>query len=533
MIQIPVFLYAETHFRFFKFFPSLLYKREPEILFDMPRKCGKNKDLPVMLILNDIKDFPVELKQVSIAISYKGQKPVCFQFDEPNLNSLKHPLGNNSAVFLFFIPRSKLPDGTVHVNCKAMLNHHKKQLVILNDNLIGTSKLGFLCNITSNALPLEESVSYGDIHIHSHYSQSPVEFGTPLRVIDEMANSCGIDFYAVTDHSYDLSCQLDNYLKTDQELTRWKSYLSEVEEIKQSGKRIILSGEEISCYNSKGKTVHLCAVDSENFIEGSSDGARKNSLKTLPLQDVAQKLCDKNSLAIAAHPGSKSGFLQRFFLNRGYWSNADITNNLHALQAVNSGFNKSWDRSKALWIKELLNGNRIPIVGGNDSHGDFNRYRYISMPFLSIAENFDRYLASCKTGLYVKIKNKDDVKRAIIEGKTFVTNGPFVGLSTTDSIVDSIIHKYDVSGGIKSLTAIIESSYEFGTPFLLTVFLGIVGEKKEKVLLEKTFKEQVYSQIVRFELPHLEGKGYVRAEVSCRMKDGKVSFGATSGGFWG
>ena len=50
------------------------------------------------------------------------------------------------------------------------------------------------------------------MHVHSQYSQSHVEFGPPLKVIDEMANACGLDFTAVTDHSYDLSCAMDDYL---------------------------------------------------------------------------------------------------------------------------------------------------------------------------------------------------------------------------------------------------------------------------------------------------------------------------------
>jgi len=40
MLHFPnaIFLYPETHFRFFKFFPSLLFKKTPEIVFDAPRR---------------------------------------------------------------------------------------------------------------------------------------------------------------------------------------------------------------------------------------------------------------------------------------------------------------------------------------------------------------------------------------------------------------------------------------------------------------------------------------------------------------
>ena len=83
-------------------------------------------------------------------------------------------------------------------------------------------------------------------------------------------------------------------------------------------------------------------------------------------------------------PGARSGFLQRIFLKRGRWEKEDFKETLHGFQALNSGFTNSWERGKALWLELLQQGVRLPLLAGNDAHGDFSRYRAIKTPFLNL-----------------------------------------------------------------------------------------------------------------------------------------------------
>jgi len=302
VFSIPVLLYAETHFRFFRFPPGLLFRKFPEVVFDAPRRLAPGRDLPVVLLLNDIDRFPAECLSVDITVSRKQHAPRLLRFDDNAKNKLEHPFDFQSAVYLFSIPRRALEPGNIFINCAATIKSRGKTVKILNDNLPGSSKLPFSCFIADEHLPGHSLFSHGDVHVQSHFSQSHVEFGPPIAVIDLFANCYGDDFTAITDHSYDLACSMENYLKTDTELKRWESLKNVL--LKNTFKTVLVLGEEISCFNSKGKAIHLCGLGLQNYISGTLDGARRNIQRNqqLPLETAIAQVHSQQGIAFAAHP---------------------------------------------------------------------------------------------------------------------------------------------------------------------------------------------------------------------------------------
>ncbi|MDO5575516.1 MAG: hypothetical protein Q4F84_00435 [Fibrobacter sp.] len=251
-LSVPLLMmYAETHFRFFPLFPSFLYKKEPEILFDAPAYLKPATDLPVALIINDLETFEVNPIDVSITLSQHNQTPRLFHFDNLNEYEIDHQFRNNIRVFIFFIKRQEIPDGDIFINCRLSMSKPKKKKreIVLNDNLATSSKLPLKCHVVSCPLPGSSLCSYGDLHVHSVFSKSQVEFGPPLQLIDLFASSMGLSFVGITDHSYDLACSKNNYLVQDKSLEQWKR-LSE-EFAGDNFKTILLQGEEISCLNGK------------------------------------------------------------------------------------------------------------------------------------------------------------------------------------------------------------------------------------------------------------------------------------------
>ena len=276
-----VALYAETHFRFFRLFPSLIYQKQPEVLFDLPKRLDAGAShLPVVLIANHIDRFPVAFSDCSVAItSAPGRsKPKRFDFDDITRFEVDHPLRNSMKVFMIRIPRSELFSGLIHITAKVAVNRKKRKRVVLNDNFPGTQKLPFSCFIAEEKLPGSEYCAYGDLHVHSLYSESHVEFGPPVSVIDEMTHANGLSFCAITDHSYDLCCSVSDYLKPSKNLERWQLFLQELAE-KRVFSSMIIPGEEISCLNKNGQVVHLCGLNLTRYIPGNLDGARKGRTK--------------------------------------------------------------------------------------------------------------------------------------------------------------------------------------------------------------------------------------------------------------
>ncbi|MBD3346731.1 MAG: hypothetical protein GF401_16875 [Chitinivibrionales bacterium] len=527
-----LFLYAETHFRFFRFFPNFLYRRSPEILFDMPARLDPGHDLPVMLLINDIDRFPVDITEVTLSVSSKSERPFTVKFESPGNHLIDHPMSWRSKVYLFEIPRSRLKNTTIYVNGKAEVRKGKRKRTypVINDNLITSSKTPLICRVSDTPLPGSDNCSYGDLHVHSQFSQSHVEFGPPVAAIDRLGHASGIDFIGITDHSYDIACRMDNYLEQDPALQRWSELSREIKTRKF--KTLIVLGEEISCLNSRKNVVHLCGLGLSDFIPGSSDGARRNVLHTkeLSIHEAVNAIHDQNGAAVAAHIGAKPGRLQKIFLHRGIWNSEDLEANLDGIQGVNTGFTVSWERSKALWIKKLQQGLRIPLIAGNDAHGDFNRYRYLGIPFLLVKEMFERYLGYAKTGTYGKVVSTLELVNAIKEGRTFVTNGPYLGLGSSPDEKDTLISNNETKLDYSSLYLVMKSTYEFGKPEEIRLFCGeYAPDGSEKTVFHRkcaNFPWEFTEKIAITGLP--SSRGYLRAEAECKKEDDSKTYAFTS-----
>lgn len=333
-----------------------------------------------------------------------------------------------------------------------------------------------------------------------------------------MASASGLDFLGITDHSYDLACERDNYLKQDKALTKWCLFL---QDSLIDYKTIMIPGEEISCLNKDGKVVHLCGLGLQDFIGGTLDGARKNTVfsQQLTINQAIKEIHKQGGIAFAAHPGSKAGLLQSLLLHRGSWSEEDCSDDLDGFQALNSGYHKSWCRSKSMWINLLNKGLRIPLLGGNDAHGDFNRYRATSIPFLSIYEGFDRYMGFGKSGVYGKKHSSDEIMESIRDGATFITNGPFISINRSISPFEPVISKTSIdSSDLSNLIVYAKSTAEFGRLLKLSVFLG-TPYMKERLLTKKYYKENIFEAAEPVPSTDLPQNCYLRAEVVSILED--------------
>lgn len=530
--SLPIItLYAETHFRLFRFLPSLLYKRWPEILFDMPRRLDPGHDLPILLICNDIDRFPIKVVSVEIVVSNSKTKNKLFVFKDVAFAEVDHPMDRQSSAYIFSIPSAELCNGQNNITAKATIYNTKsrKETIVLNDNLFSSTRHGFTTFIATNTLPCSDRCAYGDSHVHTQFSQSHVEFGPPVEVTATVALKAGLCFAAITDHSYDLACSMTDYFKQDANLPRWEILKKEV--VRHSKKIALVCGEEVSCKNGRGRYVHLLALGIKNYIPGTGDGARRNTthLPQLSLRDAIDRIHEQGGLAIAAHPGARSGYLQRILLGRGKWNNADSSLPLDALQASNGNFGKVWSRAKKLWLLQLANQKQIAIVAGNDTHGDFNRYRCIDIPFATIRENNAQYLGTVKTGLYGLVQSSSDVVDLIATGRTFVTDGPYCDI-TTNNPAEVVIGKRSWQTSFCQLFVNAVSNSEFGRIRKISVFgLSYKTSSKEYLLLQIEYLSGTeHQKSVEIPSEKLPVSGYIRVELITELPDKSLARAFTS-----
>ncbi len=527
-LPVPFPLYAlsaETHFRFFRGQPSLLFRRFPEVLFDMPRRLAPGRDLPVVLVLNDIDRFPATVESVALTVSQGGGDTRVVELGDGHECRLAHCFDRHCAVYLFMLPRSELRSGLVHVNGKATVRAGTHREHVLNDNFAGSSRLAMSCVVADEPLPAGDRCVYGDMHVHSQFSESHVEFGLPFEAIEKLTAAYGLRFVAITDHSYDLSTDIENHMRSNPAAPRWELLHQEMAR-HTGGEVLMLPGEEVSCLNAKGKVVHLCGIGVREFVPGSLDGARRGRRREeqLSITEAIERIHAQGGIAYAAHPGARAGMLQRLLLSRGIWHPYDITGALDGFQASNGDFDGQWVRGRHLWLASLRRGERLPLLAGNDAHGDFNRYRCVKMPFLSIYEHMERHLGFVRTGVYGRIDSRAELYDALRAGRTFVTSGPYLAL-TNGAGERSVVGETVPAAG--KMRVEIRSSAETGAVEQVRVNALVAGEARERVLLYRSCDKREHT--LALPLPTLPGGArYVRAECVCVNERGMRAVAACS-----
>jgi hypothetical protein len=178
----------------------------------------------------------------------------------------------------------------------------------------------------------------------------------------------------------------------------------------------------------------------------------------------------------------------------------------------------------------LLTGQKLPLIAGNDSHGDFNRYRALKTPFLSIYENKSRYFGHARTGVYGKnFRNQGEILGAIEQGKTFITTGPSICISSDGSPEQSLVSHNPVPPDNSGLFIIGISTREFGTITILRVFRGYYQSPSEKMVLHIPYTgSDLYSIVEKISIDRTSGAGYIRAELVCFTLEGEETMAVSS-----
>jgi len=368
------------------------------------------------------------------------------------------------------------------------------------------------------SLPALDGWFYGDPHYHSDMTQDQVEFGAPAEVAMAMGKAIGLSWVAITDHSYDLDIAIGEFFKSDNELTRWRKIVDDANRINsQNNGFIVVPAEEVSCGNHKNHNIHLLAFNKLEFISGKGDGVKRgfNRKPDFTLKDVLEMINNKGGFAYASHPEEGNGFMGTLLLKRGHWGHKDYSlGGYSGLQFWNGERDKVFDVSYNRWKQLLLEGHKLYILGGNDAHGDFNRYRGVKYPNTKLKESDNHIFGKIRTYAYCGENfSLDSVLNAMENGKTIVTNGPVAALKVQNdngriaSVGDSI------SGRESKLIIKAASSKEFGQITKVDLIKGSLSEKQES--LETSFipENNCYNHDFTYKIEH-QSPCYLRLEAS-------------------
>jgi hypothetical protein len=519
---LPFFLYAETHYRF-RYFPSFLKKDEPEVIADLPHRVEPGHCLPVLILIKDAHTYPCVLRQITLEIRQHNNVVT-------RIDLLEQSIVLNQKLYshVFQIDRSGL-FGLFEVDVSFRLEVHGEASTYHNDNHKTSSRHPFSVFLSPHPLPRFPGLHIGDPHTHSSYTEDQVEFGSPIDASRDLSRAMGMSYFCVTDHSYDLDDKLDSFLHNDPSLPKWVAFQNEVDSLNNHSEDFaIVRGEEVTCVNNAGANVHFLVFGQREFIRGSGDGAEQ-WLRTKSEHTIGEVLRAKSTgaIAFAAHAQEPVPFLQRLLLGRGVWSLQDLqSEGLAGLQILNGKVDVGFEQSYRMWVRLLLSGSRVSAIAGNDAHGNFNRYRQIGIPFLTIREKHHQLFGKWRTGLFIDgAFSEKSVLLALAQRRSIMTDGPVVRMSAESSDGQSV----GIGGAIRSdsirLSINVLSSEEFGQINAVRVIVGKVGTTREQTAFR--FEGNQGFGLQKDFLLDRTSATYVRVEVTTSASgncDGKPHF---------
>ena len=394
------------------------------------------------------------------------------------------------------------------------INENKK--ICLTHNYPNSKIHHLKCYFSNYLYPRFNSIAYGDLHYHTNLTDDMVEFGAPMSETLKIAESMGVDFVCNTDHSYDLDDKIDSWFETDPDLIKWNESREEISKInnREDIKSIMIPSEELSLHNSKHQNIHALILNNSSFLPGYGDGG-ENLFKRDSIYNTSTiyNVLEEEALCIAAHPFVKVPLLERLIFKRGQWKFKDITDNrLCGFQILNGKIDHGFKAGLKIWKKILLMGYHKYIYAGNDAHGNFNYYRQIKIPMIKILENEEQIFGKFRTGIYGGVgKSVKHLISKLRAGNCFLTNGPciemlFLSKNKTYHIGEKC---YEGSGKIKINSS---STPEFGLINQCIIYLGIIGNRKEKIYKKiNNIRNYVYSK--EFDIC-VNKKSYIRLEIS-------------------
>ena len=501
----PIIGYLEIHYRL-KYFPlSRYFKREPEIYADAPHRIEPGQNLPISLIIKDANKYLITLKNVNIKII--SENDLTLEFDY-KYNKILNKLWFEE---IYHIDHTKL-SGNLKIWCEILFERKGKKRTVINHNVKTSEVLPLITQVDEDHLPGSEFFLWGDLHYHSNYTEDYIEFGAPLKSTKSAATALGLDFFAITDHSYDLDDKYGSWKESDPELIKWNDSRKEITNLNIFDGTLIIPGEEISAQNKNGKIIHILMLNNPKFIPGSGDSGEKplKRYSEHTVEEVISMQTD-DSLVLAAHPFYKFPKPHQFLLNRGSWSINDCNNpNLTGLQILNGDIQHILNQQLNTWIKLLLSGKKLYIYAGNDAHGNFNRYHQTNVPML-FTKQYDSYvLGKCRTGLINSCElNVEDIIINLKAGKCIITNGPAI----KTIINDKYSYGDTIRATILNMRLEFFSSKLYGILYEAIIYKGIFDASSEEIIDTIYWNKNSIYELINKKIKWGNDSGYIRIKL--------------------
>lgn len=431
--------YAELHYAPLGRHMSRVWQPWPELYLDIPWRVRSGRPLPLLLAWTDAHRFPVRLLGLDLILCSPGGN-LSRRHVELDLE-LDGPVGGRVVAELELEEPGTWDlwvDGRVERR-PGPWGATGQQLTFRNHLAPGLPEEPLRVRVDAQALPRWPGLVQGDPHVHSSGTRDMVEFGPPPELLQAAAQALELDWFALTDHSYDLDDAVDSWSRPDPALPAWHAQQEWIRSANLRPGPYVLAGEECSVGGRGGGVLHVLLLNPPRFFPGSADGGERGWPRASEWQlgPLMEELAGTGALAISAHTAEGPGRLERVLLRRRAWSLRDMRL-LPAHQILSGGLGEDFRQGRRAWV-DLMREGRFPgVLAGGDSHGNFSLGRHLRTPLLRVGWSRERLFGEFRSCVLLppgllhppaSTQPDDRASRLLApleSGGTLLSNGPLL-----------------------------------------------------------------------------------------------------------
>lgn len=376
----PPLRYAELHFAPLGSGLSRHWQPWPEIYLDLPWRLDAGGRAPLLLAAADARRWPVRVGDWRLHwMDPRGRLGVR---DLPGDCELTGDLEGRVVAEL---PLDEPGVWEFWVDGRARRLDGGGEIRFRNQLAKGFPEEPLRVRVDAEPLPRVEGLVRGDPHAHSSGTRDMIEFGPPPELLRRAAAALDLDWFALTDHSYDLDDAAESFWRGDPALPRWRAQQDWIAASRTAPGAFVLSGEECSVGAPEGGVLHLVLLEPPRFFPGGADSGERGwpGRSEWSLGALLDELDGVRCLPMAAHTGETPSRGERLALRRRAWSGESLRR-IPAHQPLSGGLGPEWARGRALWVEARARGLRPALLAGGDSHGHFSLNRSLSTPLWSV-----------------------------------------------------------------------------------------------------------------------------------------------------
>ena len=439
--------------------PLYTNAQQKDLVIDAPWRIEPEKNIPLLLLIHDanVNNYPLDKIEVKDTLA----NVIRYTYD---YNGYSCGSDNTRLIDEHLWYEIKYLDPSIFLKDVNNTIHLKVTMIVSTGCGAGWGESNvdeeLTIKVDAQNYPKLNNWYCGDTHYHSIYTDTSFfgvygELGAPLDATMASSDAIGLDWITVTDHSNSFGSNP----------TYWSLFKNDC-----SNYFKCLIGEEVNCDpDEDGDSLPGNHYLAYNITTGLTD----TGTNAPSCSNIINNVANQGGFGYAAHPESSMDPFGVRIVDK--WHNYSLPfNGLEVWNGdiLNNDNKQALDNGLKNWTELLLNGRKIFVSAGSDSHGEFN----FKKDYLTSEKSLTGF-GRAITCVYVPDYSKQNIFGGLKKGNSYMGNNGALNIEI--SYGDKKVILGETLKVLNNSQIKIDMIYNVSNSCDLMLYKGIIGESVE------------------------------------------------------